>query len=81
MQQLKREQPSLLGIAISGYGADDDIQRSYQAGFIRHMTVCADLLKKLTFFTPLETYRAISTTECIVSSIEPLCINGRRSPI
>ncbi|MDB6166127.1 MAG: hypothetical protein JWQ83_1267, partial [Lacunisphaera sp.] len=37
MSELKRMQPSLRGIAVSGYGMEDDLQRSRTAGFATHL--------------------------------------------
>jgi CheY-like chemotaxis protein len=34
---------SLKGIAVSGYGMDDDIRRSSQAGFMAHLTKPVDV--------------------------------------
>ena len=36
--ELKRSQPGLLGVAITGYGMDEDIARSSAAGFLNHFT-------------------------------------------
>ncbi len=40
MEQLRRRQPAagLKGIAVSGYGMEDDIRRCHEAGFSRHLT-------------------------------------------
>ncbi len=38
MAQLRDRYPSLRGIALSGYGMEDDIRRSQQAGFLLHLT-------------------------------------------
>ncbi|MDZ4287490.1 MAG: ATP-binding protein, partial [Prosthecobacter sp.] len=37
MMELRRRFPGLVGIAMSGYGAEEDIQRSSDAGFIAHL--------------------------------------------
>ena len=37
MHELRAIQPHLQGIAISGYGMDEDLQRSAAAGFITHL--------------------------------------------
>jgi CheY-like chemotaxis protein len=42
MRQLSREQP-VKGIALSGYGMEDDIRRSKDAGFVEHLTKPVDL--------------------------------------
>ena len=45
------DQPELKGIAVSGYGMKEDIARSRQAGFTRHLTKplqIADLEKAIT---------------------------------
>jgi len=42
MQQLSRQHP-LKGIALSGYGMDEDIKRSQAAGFMAHLTKPVDL--------------------------------------
>lgn len=41
MRHLKRDHP-IPGIALSGYGMDEDIQNSIAAGFCRHMTKPVD---------------------------------------
>ena len=38
MEQLHSLQPGLIGIACSGYGMADDLQRSREAGFAAHLT-------------------------------------------
>ncbi len=38
MRELRVSQPDLLGIALSGYGMEADIQKSKQAGFSQHLT-------------------------------------------
>jgi signal transduction histidine kinase len=47
MIELKRRSPSLIGVAMSGFGMEEDLMRSHQAGFIRHLTkpVGAQLLQ------------------------------------
>ena len=42
MRQLARLQP-LKAIALSGYGMEEDIQRSHEAGFLAHLTKPVDL--------------------------------------
>ena len=45
-QDLMRELASrygLRGIALSGYGMEEDIRRSREAGFLRHLTKPVDL--------------------------------------
>ena len=37
MSELRRMQPDLRGIAVSGYGMEDDLQRSRTAGFAAHL--------------------------------------------
>ena len=37
MQQL-RDRHGLKGIAVSGFGTEDDIAESQEAGFVRHLT-------------------------------------------
>jgi signal transduction histidine kinase len=37
MESLRASRPGLRGIALSGYGMDDDITRSRQAGFVEHL--------------------------------------------
>jgi CheY-like chemotaxis protein len=36
--KLLREHHEMLGIALTGYGSDDDVERSRQAGFVAHLT-------------------------------------------
>jgi len=43
MRELARRH-GLKGIALSGYGMEDDVQRSYDAGFARHLTKPVDRL-------------------------------------
>ena len=38
VQELKSDTPDIKAIALSGYGTDDDIQKSLQAGFSAHLT-------------------------------------------
>jgi PAS domain S-box-containing protein len=38
MRHVRANYPRLAGIAISGYGTDDDIQKSLEAGFVEHVT-------------------------------------------
>jgi PAS domain S-box-containing protein len=38
MAQLKRQDPSAKAIALSGFGTDEDIRRSKEAGFEEHLT-------------------------------------------
>jgi len=44
MQKLASKQP-LLGIALTGFGMEDDIRRSYDAGFKHHLVKPIDLNK------------------------------------
>ena len=37
MQELRRTRPDLRGIALSGYGMEEDLHRSQSAGFITHL--------------------------------------------
>lgn len=38
LPKLRARQPSLRSIALSGFGREEDIQKSYQAGFMLHLT-------------------------------------------
>jgi len=38
MRELRQRGHKFPGIALSGYGQEEDIQRSYQAGFVAHLT-------------------------------------------
>ena len=38
MSELRAAHPGLRGLALSGYGAETDISRSYAAGFQDHLT-------------------------------------------
>ena len=38
MRQLRERRHTFPGIALSGYGQEEDIRRSYEAGFIAHLT-------------------------------------------
>ena len=42
MTKLQGLQPGLRGIALSGYGMDDDVRRSLDAGFIAHLVKPVD---------------------------------------
>lgn len=53
MQALRRRNPELRGIAVSGFGMEEDRRRSYEAGFARH------LVKPISFRTLRETLREI----------------------
>jgi CheY-like chemotaxis protein len=44
MRKLSSKQP-LLGIALTGFGMEDDIRRSYEAGFKHHLVKPIDLNK------------------------------------
>jgi CheY-like chemotaxis protein len=50
VRQLRATRPGLPAIALSGYGTDDDVQRSLAAGFSQHLTKPINLeqLKTLT---------------------------------
>jgi signal transduction histidine kinase len=43
MQTLQSERPRLLGIALSGFAMEDDIRRSYEAGFRHHLVKPVDV--------------------------------------
>jgi PAS domain S-box-containing protein len=38
MRTIRRNQPDVRGVAISGYGTDEDIRQSREAGFSEHLT-------------------------------------------
>lgn len=38
LRELRRRQPDVTGIALSGYGMEDDIARSRAAGYMEHLT-------------------------------------------
>src|SRR5262249_51934522 len=40
-----RTRESIKGIALSGFGMDEDVRRSHEAGFIAHLTKPVDLTK------------------------------------
>jgi len=42
MQRLNSKRP-LLGIALTGYGMEDDIRKSHEAGFRHHLVKPIDL--------------------------------------
>ncbi len=42
MKEIRRQRESLKGIALSGYGRDEDIQKSMAAGFSAHLTKPVD---------------------------------------
>ena len=54
MRSLRREGSSLPGIAVSGYGQDQDVAQSLAAGFSAH------LVKPLTLRSLRETIVAIT---------------------
>jgi DNA-binding response OmpR family regulator len=37
-RRLRRDQPDLVGIALSGYGMEEDVARTKDAGFAEHLT-------------------------------------------
>ncbi len=39
MKRLRVVRPMLVGIALSGFGMEEDIRRSIEAGFVQHLTV------------------------------------------
>ena len=43
MQEARRLQPEIKGIALSGFGMDDDLRRSAEAGFAFHLTKPVDI--------------------------------------
>lgn len=43
MRQLRHRQPSIRGIALSGFGMDEDVRRSMAAGFSAHVTKPVDI--------------------------------------
>jgi two-component system, chemotaxis family, CheB/CheR fusion protein len=48
MMELRRRNQSIKGIALSGYGREEDIQRSREAGFSEHLTKPVDYHVLLT---------------------------------
>jgi len=38
MRELKIKQPELVGVALTGYGTEEDVQKSLEAGFVVHLT-------------------------------------------
>ncbi len=44
MKRLHAVRPDLVGIALSGFGMEEDIRRSREAGFVQHLTVSVRLL-------------------------------------
>jgi CheY-like chemotaxis protein len=42
LRELRARQPDVHAIALSGYGMDDDVRRSIDAGFARHLTKPVD---------------------------------------
>ncbi len=43
MEKIRRLQPGIRGIALSGYGMEDDLRRSLEAGFSTHLVKPVDL--------------------------------------
>ncbi len=43
MERLRRTRPSLKGIALSGFGNEDDIQHALASGFARHLLKPIDI--------------------------------------
>ena len=43
MRQLRHRQPSIRGVALSGFGMEEDIRRSLAAGFATHVTKPVDI--------------------------------------
>ena len=54
MSKLPLLQPGLRGIALSGYGMDEDVRRSMESGFLAH------LVKPVDFHQLARTLREIS---------------------
>jgi CheY-like chemotaxis protein len=48
LRELRKRQPRLPGIVVSGHGLDSDIERTRSAGFAEHLTkpVSVDALKR-----------------------------------
>ena len=48
LRELRKRQPKLAGIVVSGHGLDSDIERTRSAGFAEHLTkpVSVDALKQ-----------------------------------
>lgn len=48
LRELRKRQPGLAGIVVSGHGLDSDIERTRSAGFAEHLTkpVSVDALKR-----------------------------------
>jgi two-component system, chemotaxis family, CheB/CheR fusion protein len=42
MKELRRREETLKGIALSGYGREEDVRRSKEAGFVEHITKPVD---------------------------------------
>ena len=43
MQEIRRRGNALKGIALTGYGMDEDVRRSREAGFSEHLTKPIDM--------------------------------------
>jgi CheY-like chemotaxis protein len=43
MRHAKERRPEIVGIALSGYGLEEDIRESHAAGFAQHLTKPIDL--------------------------------------
>ncbi len=42
MSQLRSRYPKLRGVAVSGYGMEEDVRRSKESGFDHHLTKPVD---------------------------------------
>jgi PAS domain S-box-containing protein len=65
MRQLRSRGYKLPGIALSGYGQEEDIQRSYQAGFAAHLT------KPTSREALVEAIASVTIGEIPTASVEP----------
>ena len=75
MRQLRKRGHSFPGIALSGYGQDDDIQRSCEAGFAAHLT------KPASREAIVEAVAAVAAGEAIPSTYDSARTSQLESPV
>ena len=77
MRQARQQHPQLVGVAISGFGAEDDRRRSNEAGFAAH------LVKPIVVEVLFETIACVLAKSVDASAKEPLpgaVADARKAP-
>jgi len=65
MRQLRSRGHAFPGIALSGYGQEEDIRRSYEAGFAAHLT------KPASREDVVDAVASVTAEEAAATSVEP----------